>query len=97
MPSICNWKICNSTIQQRMAHVRILASPHLLQNFCQWKNCNSTNQQRLELIHEIFQVFASGKLSIQQINSVLNSYIKNFKLLTVENLQFNNSTENSTC
>ena len=53
--------------------------------------------QHLELIHEIFHVFASGKLSIQQINSVLNLYIKNFKLFPVENLQFNNSTENGAC
>ena len=68
-----------------------------LKSFCHCIFGNSTNQQRLELIHEIFQVFASGKLSIQQINSVLRSYIKNFKLLQVENLQFNNSTENGAC
>ena len=69
----------------------------VFKSFCHCIFGNSTNQQRLELIHEIFQVFASGKLSIQQINSVLNSYIKNFKLLPVENLQFNNSTENGAC
>ena len=81
----CKLQIYNSTIQQEMRHVSFLTSTCT----CQWKNCNSTNQQRLELIHEIFQVFASGKLSIQQINSVLNSYLKKFKLLKVENLQFN--------
>ena len=51
-----------------MAHVRILASPHLLQSFCQWKNCNSTNQHRLELIYKTFQDFDTGKFAIQQFN-----------------------------
>ena len=66
----------------------------VLKSFCHSIFGNSTNQQRLELLLEIFQVFASGKLPIQQINSGLKSYMKNFKLWQVENLQFNNSTEN---
>ena len=36
----------------------------VLKSFCHSIFGNSTNQQRLELLLEIFQVFASGKLPI---------------------------------
>ena len=82
----CQLPIANCKLQNANCKLQITNCKLQITN-CKLQIYNSTIQQEM------------GNVSflIQQINSVLNSYIKNFKLLPVENLQFNNSTENGAC